>query len=87
MIDPTPSIPAGEAAPRRPAPPRRRKKPEDTSQGCRAFAAADLDRAAGIVGGHARGRYERSAAVWTARADLLARLEAKTEARLRGAGR
>jgi hypothetical protein len=85
MID-TPSIPAGEAAPHRTAPPRRRKKPEGRSRGCRALAAADLDHAAGIVGGHARRRYDRRAAVWTARADLVARLEANAEARLREAG-
>lgn len=83
----TPSIPAGEAAPHRTAPPRCRKKLEDRSRGCRTLAAADLDHAAGIVGGHARRRYEHRAAIWTARADLVARLEANTEARLREAGR
>ena len=87
MIDPQPPVSAGEVPFSRPAPPQRRKKPEDTSQGCRDFAAADLDRAAGITGGHARGRYEYSAEVWTARANLLARLEAKTEARMRAAAR
>ena len=87
MINLQPPVSAGEDATSRSASPQRRKKPEDTSQGCRAFAAADLDRAAGITGGHARGRYERSAAVWATRADLLARLEAKTEARMRAAAR
>ena len=87
MIDLQPSVLAEGGASTRPASPKRRKKPEDTSRGCRAFAAADLDRAAGITGAHARSRYERSAAVWAARADLLARLEAKTQARMRAAAR
>lgn len=64
-----------------PAPAGRRKRPEDTPDGCRAFAAADRDRAATFAVDQARGRYERSAAAWTARADLLDRLEAKFQAR------
>ncbi|HWT11976.1 MAG TPA: hypothetical protein VN231_04420 [Allosphingosinicella sp.] len=63
----------------------RRKRPEDTPEGCRAFAAADLDRAAGLTGEHGRWRFEHSAAAWTTRADLLARIEASFQARSREA--
>ena len=63
------------------APAGRRKRPEDTPEGCRSFAADDRDRAATFTVDQARSRYERSAAAWTARADLLDRLEAKFQAR------
>ena len=59
----------------------RRKRPEDTPEGCRSFAADDRDRAATFTVDQARGRYERSAAAWTERAELLDRLEAKFQAR------
>lgn len=62
----------------------RRKRPEDTPQGCRALAAADLDRAGAADAGHATDRFRHSAATWTARAEMLDRLEAKFRARSRG---
>jgi len=63
----------------------RRKRPEDTADGCRAHAAADLRRAADLTGDHVRWRFEHSAAAWTARADMLGRLEANFLARAAGA--
>jgi len=74
MIEPIPA--------RRPTP-RSKNKPENTADGCRALAAADLGRAAALDGGRMRWRFEHSAAAWTARAELLARLEAKFAARIR----
>jgi hypothetical protein len=58
----------------------RHKQPQDTELGCRAFAAADLLRAGALTGAHPRARMEHSAAVWTARADLLRRVEASAAA-------
>lgn len=75
MIDPLHSTAAAVAP--------RRKRPEDTAVGCRALAAADLLRAANLTGAHIRWRFEHSAAAWTARADLLGRIEAGFEARAR----
>jgi hypothetical protein len=54
----------------------RHKQPQDTEHGCRAFAAADLASAHVLTGAYPRARMEHSAATWTARADLLHRLEA-----------
>ena len=65
----------------------RRRQPQDTSAGCRARAAADISRAADLTGDHVRWRYQHSAQAWLARADLLDRLEAKFQARLRDARR
>jgi len=53
----------------------RHKQPQDTELGCRAFAAADLLEAGTLTGAHPRARMEHSAATWTARADLLHRVE------------
>ena len=61
-----------------------RKRPEDTPSGCRDLAAADLRRAT-LAAGNAGWRYERSAAAWTARADMLTRHEAELETRFPGA--
>lgn len=61
----------------------RRKHAHDTPDGCRAMAAADLTRAEGLTGEHVRWRYEHSAQAWLARAEMLDRLEAKFQARLR----
>ena len=61
--------------------PVRSRRPEDTALGCRAKAEADLARADALVGDHVRWRFEHSAAAWTARAELLGRLEAKFAAR------
>lgn len=51
------------------------KRAEDTVAGCRANASADLLRAHAPGGDFMRLRLEHSAAVWSERADLLARLE------------
>ena len=59
------------------------KRTEDTAEGCRANAAADIGRAGAPGGDFMRSRLERSAAVWTERADLLERLEKKFQARKR----
>ena len=56
------------------------KKPEDTAEGCRAMAEADHSRAAEMGGDRLRFRIERSADAWTARAELLERLEARRTA-------
>ena len=66
-------------------PPRRRA--EDTAAGCRSFAANDLVRAAEIVNTHMRVSHERSADAWTARAELLERLESRFNERLAINGR
>ena len=58
----------------------RRRQPQDTEQGCRDFAAADLARADDLGEGWPRARMEHSAAAWTARADLLHRVRGKTNA-------
>ena len=57
------------------------KRAEDTAAGCRAKAAADLVRAVVPGGDYRRVRLERSAEVWSARADLLDRLEEKFRSR------
>ena len=62
----------------------RNKQPQDTEQGCRAFAAADLASAGLLTGAYPRARMEHSAASWTTRADLLHRLEAGIAATRRG---
>jgi hypothetical protein len=62
----------------------RQKQPQDTEQGCRAFAAADLASAGALTGAYPRARMEHSAASWTIRADLLHRLEAGIAATRRG---
>ncbi|MGQ0589208.1 MAG: hypothetical protein ACT4N8_06715 [Sphingosinicella sp.] len=58
------------------------KRAEDTAVGCRANAAADLVRAAASGREYFRHRLEHSAAVWTARAELLERLARKLAARM-----
>jgi hypothetical protein len=78
---------AAPAAPRRIRQPRvaaRQRRPEDTEEGCRASAAADLVRAAAMDTSQGRWRFEHSAESWTKRADLLKRIEASHEARLAG---
>lgn len=63
----------------------RNKQPQDTELGCRGLAADDLARAALLTGAYPRARMEHSAATWTARADLLHRIEAGTLRRLTAA--
>ena len=57
------------------------QRAEDTAIGCRANAAADLGRAGAPGGDFRRVRLEHSAAVWSARADLLDRLEKNSRKR------
>jgi hypothetical protein len=64
-----------------------RRRPEDTAEGCRSLAANDLVRAAEMVNPHARDSHERSADAWTARAELLERLEGSFNERLALNGR
>jgi hypothetical protein len=51
------------------------KKREDTAAGCRSLAEDDRVRAASHDSLHMRACLERSADTWTARANLLTRLE------------
>lgn len=60
---------------------RQGKQPHDTAAGCRVRAEADLARADEMDTAHGRERFEHSAASWTARGDLLARLDASRAAR------
>ncbi|WP_106514515.1 hypothetical protein [Allosphingosinicella deserti] len=55
--------------------PHRNKPPQDTSAGCFTLAEADRARATGMNTAHGRDKYSSSAAAWTSRAELLARLE------------
>ena len=64
-----------------------RRRPEDTAEGCRSLAANDLLRAAEMVNPHIRISHERSADAWTARAELLERLESRFNERLAVNGR
>ena len=57
------------------------KLPQDTVQGCRDRAAADLLEAVTIITANQRLRLERSAQSWTVRADLLDRLDKSFEKR------
>ena len=52
-----------------------RRRPEDTSAGCRAKGDADLERAQATVEPRMRMRMETSAGTWFRRADMLDRLE------------
>lgn len=60
---------------RRPRLVRPRRQPQDTAEGCRARAGADLLRSTTMDTDQGRWRLEHSAASWSARADLLHRLE------------
>jgi hypothetical protein len=74
-----PAAPPGQSAPRHIV--RSGKRAEDTALGCRANAAANLARANAPGGDYMRVRLEHSATVWSARADLLDRLETKLRKR------
>ena len=52
------------------------RKPEDTADGCRGMASDDMDRARQSDSAHMRVRLAYSAEMWTARAELLDRMEA-----------
>ena len=60
---------------------RANKAPQDTEAGCRARAAADFARAAGMDTANGRLRLEHSGASWASRADLIHRLDASFDAR------
>jgi hypothetical protein len=57
------------------------KLPQDTVQGCRDRAVADLLEAATMVGANQRLRLERSSQSWSMRADLLDGVEKDFERR------
>jgi hypothetical protein len=70
-------LPLGEGPGiRLPRLPHRGRRPEDTAEGCRSLAAASMAQAVLAPIANGRNRYEHSAATWTKRADLLARIEA-----------
>jgi len=77
----TGSLPAALALPARK--PRSSKQGADTVTGCRDRAAADLLAAAATPTRNGQLRMEASSACWTARADLLQRLEDSFEARMK----
>lgn len=64
-----------------------RRKPEDSADGCRAFAASDRERASTTAITHVRATFERSAEAWTERASLLERLETSFDARAESVAR
>lgn len=51
--------------------PRDRRPPQDTPEGCRAMAAADMARAGRQAAGWPRTRFEHSAVMWSRRAMSL----------------
>jgi hypothetical protein len=52
-----------------------KRKPEDSAEGCRGLELDSRERAAATTSGHMRAILERSANAWSARAQLLSRLE------------
>jgi hypothetical protein len=65
-----------------PSPGKLLKERRDTAQGCRHRATADLLEAVTMATAHSRQMLERSAASWTARSEMLQRVEAGIAARL-----
>ena len=63
---------------------RARRQPQDTVEGCRERAAADLAAAAALDASRGRWKFEHSAAAWTTRADMLARIEGRHQDLIRG---
>ena len=57
------------------------KQAHDTAEGCRENARVDAAQAAGMANSNARSKYEHSAASWTARADMLQRIDNSHDAR------
>jgi predicted RNA polymerase sigma factor len=55
------------------------RRKEDTAAGCRELAAASLSLILPTGTLNEQHRFEHSAVMWTARADLLARLELRTD--------
>lgn len=72
LVRPAASAAAGSGT-RAVAPERRASR--DTVAGCRESAESDLLQAAGMDTANGRLRFEHSAACWTARGDLLQRLD------------
>jgi hypothetical protein len=64
-----------------PAPGALQKERRDTAEGCCDRAAADLLEAVSMTTAHSRQMLERSAASWSARAELLLRIEGDVETR------
>ena len=65
-----------------PAPSRQGKELRDTAEGCRERAAADLLNALAMSTQNGRQVFEKSAASWTKRAEMLGRIETGKESRL-----
>ena len=76
-LSPTPAAPV-----RLPRLPMGTKQAQDTVAGCRLRAEADLTRSSAMDTAHGREKLEHSAATWSARADLLQRIETGARARL-----
>jgi hypothetical protein len=55
------------------------KQRRDTAEGCRERATADLLEAVTMATAHSRQMFERSSAAWTARAEVLHRIESSIE--------
>ena len=64
-----------------PAPTRQGKELRDTAAGCRERAAADLNHALAMSTQNGRQVFEKSAASWTKRAEMLGRIESGIELR------
>ena len=58
-----------------------KRKPEDSAEGCRGLERDSRERAAETTSEHMRTVLERSADAWSARAQLLGRLESNFLAR------
>ena len=58
-----------------------KRKPEDSAEGCRGLERDSRERAAATTSEHMRAILERSANAWSARAQLLSRLESNFLAR------
>jgi hypothetical protein len=65
-----------------PTPVSRIKDLRDTAEGCRERATADMVSALAMSTANGRQVFEKSAASWTKRADMLQRIETGIEARL-----
>ena len=63
----------------------RGRQAHDTAAGCHSMAAADLDRAGQMDTAMGRAKLEHSAATWTARGDMLQRITASQDERMRAA--
>lgn len=58
-----------------------KRKPEDSAEGCRGLERDSRERAAAATSEHMRTILERSANAWSARAQLLSRMESNFLAR------